>query len=49
MRNGAPLSVEALSKLVQPARVHRQVYTDPDIFELEMQKIFASTWVYVGT
>ena len=48
MSNGALLSVDALSKLVQPARVHRQVYTDPDIFELEMQKIFASTWVYVG-
>ncbi len=48
MRNETPLSAEVLSQLVQPARVHRRVYTDPEIFELEMQRIFASTWVYVG-
>ena len=48
MRNGAQLSVDTLSQFVQPARVHRRIYTDPGIFELEMQRIFASTWVYVG-
>ena len=41
-------SVQALSRLVQPARVHRKLYTDPKIFDLEMERIFASTWVYVG-
>jgi phenylpropionate dioxygenase-like ring-hydroxylating dioxygenase large terminal subunit len=34
--------------LVQPGRVHRCVYTDPDIFELELAKIFGTAWVYVG-
>ena len=34
--------------LVQPDRVHRSVYTDPAIFELEMQHIFGATWIYVG-
>ncbi|HXG36833.1 MAG TPA: Rieske 2Fe-2S domain-containing protein [Dehalococcoidia bacterium] len=29
-------------------RVHRRVYTDPEIFELEMEKIFHRSWVYVA-
>jgi phenylpropionate dioxygenase-like ring-hydroxylating dioxygenase large terminal subunit len=37
-----------ISKLIEPGRVHRSVYGDPDIFELEMRKIFDCTWVYVG-
>ena len=36
------------SKLIYPGRVHRQIYTDPVIFELEMQRIFSRAWVYVG-
>jgi len=34
--------------LVGPGRVHRDVYTDPDIFDLEMERIFGRCWVYVG-
>ncbi|HXG36669.1 MAG TPA: aromatic ring-hydroxylating dioxygenase subunit alpha, partial [Dehalococcoidia bacterium] len=37
-----------LDALVQEGRVHSRVYNDPEIFELEMQKIFHRTWVYVG-
>lgn len=48
MPNGLQPSIDMLSRLVQPARVHRLVYTDPEIFELEMQRIFATTWIYVG-
>jgi phenylpropionate dioxygenase-like ring-hydroxylating dioxygenase large terminal subunit len=33
---------------VQQDRVHRSVYTDPAIFELEMRKIFGGTWAYLG-
>jgi len=33
---------------VQPDRVHRDVYLDPGIFELEMQRLWRRTWVYVG-
>jgi phenylpropionate dioxygenase-like ring-hydroxylating dioxygenase large terminal subunit len=37
-----------LAKAVQPARVHRRIYTDPEIFELEMARIFGVAWIYVG-
>ena len=39
---------EQLSDLVRPDRVHRSVYTDPAIFELELQRIFGHVWLYVG-
>lgn len=38
----------ALRALVQPERVHRDVYIDQEIFRLEMRHLFANTWVYVG-
>ena len=34
--------------LVADDRVHRLVYLDPAVFEAEMARIFARTWVYVG-
>lgn len=34
--------------LVEADRVHRSIYTDPAIFEREMQHIFGATWIYVG-
>jgi phenylpropionate dioxygenase-like ring-hydroxylating dioxygenase large terminal subunit len=37
-----------LRKAVEPDRVHRSVYTDPGIFELEMDRIFNKVWTYVG-
>lgn len=37
-----------LESLVSRDRVHRSVYTDPDIFELEMKMIFGRAWIYVG-
>src|SRR6476659_10397703 len=37
-----------LSRLVEPERVHRRVYVDPDVFELEMDRIFGRAWIYVG-
>jgi len=38
----------ALARLVEPDRVHRDVYTDPEVFELEMERLWSRTWVYVG-
>ena len=35
--------------LVQPGRVHRSLYVDPTVFELEQQRIFGGTWIYFGT
>jgi phenylpropionate dioxygenase-like ring-hydroxylating dioxygenase large terminal subunit len=40
--------IEDFSRFVQPGRVHRQIYTDPEIFELELQRIFGVAWIYVG-
>jgi phenylpropionate dioxygenase-like ring-hydroxylating dioxygenase large terminal subunit len=37
-----------LSQLVQPDRVHRTVYTDQQLFDLEMTHIFEKAWVYCG-
>ncbi len=36
------------SSLAEEARVHRDIYVDPRVFEAEMQRIFMRTWVYVG-
>lgn len=38
----------ALKALVRPDRVHRDIYTDPEVFRMEMRHLFANTWVYVG-
>ncbi len=37
-----------VNDLVEPDRVHRSVYTDPAIFDLEMEHIWEKTWVYCG-
>ncbi|MBM3573822.1 MAG: Rieske 2Fe-2S domain-containing protein, partial [Alphaproteobacteria bacterium] len=37
-----------LRRTVEPDRVHRSVYTDPDIFERELEQIFHRVWTYVG-
>ena len=39
---------EAVRALVQPDRVHRDLYIDQDLFELEQQHFFANTWNYVS-
>ncbi len=38
----------AIAALVRPAAVHRDVYTDPGVFALEMAHLFANAWVWVG-
>ena len=40
-----PASIHAL---VQPDRVHRDVYTSPEVFRHEMNQLWARTWVFVG-
>ena len=37
-----------LSKYVEPDRVRRELYTDAQIFELEMQRIHEKVWIYCG-
>src|SRR3954463_660039 len=45
MKNGHG---EEIATLIDAGRVHRRVYTDPDIFELEMERIFNRAWLFVG-
>jgi phenylpropionate dioxygenase-like ring-hydroxylating dioxygenase large terminal subunit len=37
-----------LAMLVRPDRVHRSVYADPGIFELEMERVFGRAWLVLG-
>lgn len=37
-----------VSALVEPDRVHRDCYTDNQVFEREMDTIFHRSWIYVG-
>jgi nitrite reductase/ring-hydroxylating ferredoxin subunit len=37
-----------LDALIQPDRVSGRIYTDPAIFDLEMEKIFHASWLYVA-
>jgi hypothetical protein len=36
------------SKLVEPDRVRKEVYTDAEIFEREMERIHETVWIYCG-
>ncbi len=42
---GNPASIRAL---VEEDRVHRDVYLDQELFDLEMEQLFHNTWIYVG-
>ena len=37
-----------LTALVEPDRVHKTVYTDQQIFDAEMERIWERIWVYCG-
>jgi len=37
-----------LAQLVEPCRMHRSIYTDPAIFELEMERIWGRAWIFIG-
>ena len=38
----------ALLGLVQADRVHRDVYLDPELFQLEMERLWSRAWIYAG-
>ncbi len=39
---------QAVAALVRDAEIHRDCYISDEIFALEMEHVFANTWVYVG-
>jgi phenylpropionate dioxygenase-like ring-hydroxylating dioxygenase large terminal subunit len=39
---------DAIRNLVQQTAVHRDLYIDEELFELERKHLFANTWAYVG-
>ena len=40
--------MKTVQELVQPDRVHRDVYTSPEVFAQEMGQLWSRTWVFVG-
>lgn len=39
---------DALHELVREDRVHRSLYTDPVIFQREVERVFGGTWTYLA-
>jgi phenylpropionate dioxygenase-like ring-hydroxylating dioxygenase large terminal subunit len=46
--NGARWTDADIQALVQPHQVHRDLYLDADLFVLEMERLWARCWLYVG-
>lgn len=42
------LTNDQLAALIKPDRVHTSLYTSSNIFELEIERIFSKTWVWVA-
>jgi len=38
----------AVRELVRETEVHKDIYIDEEVFSLEMEHLFANTWIYVG-
>lgn len=39
---------EAIRQLVRDTEVHKDLYINQEVFQLEMEHLFSNTWVYVG-
>lgn len=44
----APFDTNGLRELVKPDRVHRDFYINPEVFEIEMERIFGRIWLFIG-
>lgn len=42
------LTTKQIQDLVEPGRVSASVYSDPEIFQLEMDRVWGRSWIYVG-
>lgn len=39
---------KSLASLVEPDRVHRDLYVDADLYQAEVERLWARAWVYLG-
>src|SRR6185437_7688935 len=39
---------QAIRDLVQDTQVHKDIFISQELYEIEMERLFAVTWVYVG-
>ncbi|HTJ98006.1 MAG TPA: Rieske 2Fe-2S domain-containing protein [Bordetella sp.] len=44
----APAAQDLVRQAPRTFRVHTRAYTDPTVFEAEMERVFARTWVFVA-
>jgi benzoate/toluate 1,2-dioxygenase alpha subunit len=42
------MDARELRALIRPDRVHRDFYVNPELFELEMERIFGRAWLFVA-
>ena len=42
------MNAQSIKGLVQADRVHRAVYSDPALFEMELDRIFGRAWLILG-
>ncbi|MDB5698935.1 MAG: hypothetical protein JWN69_1739 [Alphaproteobacteria bacterium] len=42
------LASKIIDKPGETFKVHRSLYTDPELFELEIKHIWEATWIYIG-
>lgn len=52
-KSSAGLSVQDIAARIvdvpgETFKVHRSVYTDPELFELELKHVWEATWIYIG-
>ncbi len=43
-----PYDIPSARALIRETEVHRDIYTSPEVFDLEMKYVFGNAWVYVG-
>ncbi|KAG1174891.1 hypothetical protein G6F35_016619 [Rhizopus arrhizus] len=39
---------DAIRALLRDTEVHKDLFIDQELFDLEMERLYANTWVYVG-
>jgi phenylpropionate dioxygenase-like ring-hydroxylating dioxygenase large terminal subunit len=42
------VGILSIDELIKPDRIHGRLYTDPEIFERELELIFSRHWIFIG-